>query len=233
MKYQFLGFLVHDVIEHFPVLCSGIFSFTTFEISVTSFSSTWRYTNIFPYFFPVVFQTTTFEISVTSFSSTWRYKKIFPYFFPVPSQTTTFEISVTLFSSAWRYKTFLRTFSLYFFKPQRFKYQLLSFLVRDVIKHFPVPFETSTFEILVSCFSSTCRNKTFFVLFQTTTSEISVTSFSSTWRYTNNFPYFFPVVFQTTTFEISVTSFSSTWRYKIFSRTFSNDNVWNVSYLVF
>ena len=52
-------------------------------------------------------------------------------------------------------KTFSRTFSLYFFKSQRFKYQILSFLVRDVIKHFPVPFETTTFEILVTWFSST------------------------------------------------------------------------------
>jgi hypothetical protein len=39
-------FLVHDVIKHF----------------------------IFPYFFPVLFQDATFEISVSYFSSTWRYK---------------------------------------------------------------------------------------------------------------------------------------------------------------
>ena len=52
-------------------------------------------------------------------------------------------------------KTLTRTFSLYFFKPQRLKYQLLPFLVHDFIKHFPVPFETTTFEILVTWFSST------------------------------------------------------------------------------
>ena len=68
---------------------------------------------------------------------------------------TTYEISVTCFYSTCRYKTFSRTFSLYFFKPQRLKYQLLPFLVRDVITYFPVPFETTTFEILVTWFSST------------------------------------------------------------------------------
>ena len=52
-------------------------------------------------------------------------------------------------------KTLTRTFSLYFFKPQCLKYQLLAFLVHGVINHFPVPFETTTFEILVTCFSST------------------------------------------------------------------------------
>ena len=110
LKYQLLGFQVQDVIEHFRVLCSVLFQTTTFEISVTSFSSTWRYTNIFPYLFPVLFQTTTFEISVTCFSSTWPYKNIFPYFFPVLFQITTFQISDTFFSSSWRYQTFSRTF---------------------------------------------------------------------------------------------------------------------------
>ena len=43
----------------------------------------------------------------------------------------------------------------YFFKPQRMKYQLLAFLVHDDIKHFSVPFETTTFEILVTYFSGT------------------------------------------------------------------------------
>ena len=110
-----------------------------FEISVTCFSSTWRYTNIFPYFFPVVFQTTTFEISVTCFSSTWHYKNIFPYFFPVLFQT------------------------------QRLKYPLVAFLVHDVIKYFPVlfpvMFETTMFEIFVSWFSSTWRYKNIFPYF--------------------------------------------------------------------
>ena len=49
-------------------------------------------------------------------------------------------------------KTLTRTFSLYFFKPQPMKYQLLAFLVHSVISHFPVPFEATTFEILVTCF---------------------------------------------------------------------------------
>ena len=71
--------------------------------------------------------------------------KHFP--FSVLFQTTTFEISVTCFSSTWRYKTFIRSFFPYFFKPQRLKYQLLAFLVNDVIKHFPVFFQTATFEI--------------------------------------------------------------------------------------
>ena len=104
LKYQLLGFQVQDVLEHIRVLCSILFQTTTFEISVTSFSSTWRYTNIFPYFFPVLFQTTTFEISVTCWSSTWRSRNIFPHFFPVIFQTTIFEISVSWFSSTWRYK---------------------------------------------------------------------------------------------------------------------------------
>ena len=88
---------------------------------------------------------------------------------------------------------------------------------------------------IITCFSSTWRYKKHFpVLFQTTTFEISVTWFSSTWRYKTFsrtffpvlffrvlfslyflsrtfffsctfFPCFFPpVLFQTTTFEISV-----------------------------
>ena len=40
LKYQLLGFQVQDVIEHIRVLCSILFQTTTFEISVTSFSST-------------------------------------------------------------------------------------------------------------------------------------------------------------------------------------------------
>jgi hypothetical protein len=52
-------------------------------------------------------------------------------------------------------------------------------------------------------------------------------------------PYFSPVFFQTATFKISVSCFSSTWRYKtfhfplLFSRTFSNRNVWNATLLAF
>ena len=56
-------------------------------------------------------------------------------------------------------KTLPRTFSTYFFKTQRLKYPLVAFPVHDVIKHFPVLFpvlfQTTTFEILGTCFSST------------------------------------------------------------------------------
>ena len=251
LKYQFLGFLVHDVIEHFPVL----FQITKYEISVTCCDSTWLNKNIIPYTFPVLFQTATFEISVSWFSSTWRYENMF----------------------------------LYFFKPQRLKYHFLDFLVHDVIEHFPVLFQMTTYEISVTCCSRIWRSRNIFpyfvpVLFQTTTFEISVSCFSSTWHYKNILPYFFKpqslkyqflaflvhdvidhfsvlfqVLFQTITFEISDTGFSSTWRYKTFSRTFvlvlfqtttfeisvswfsstwrnktffrifSNHNVWNIS----
>ena len=49
----------------------------------------------------------------------------------------------------------------FFFKPQHLKYQLPAFLVHDVIKHFPVPFQITTFEISVTCFSSTRHSKIF------------------------------------------------------------------------
>ena len=57
-------------------------------------------------------------------------------------------------------KRFSRTFSLYLFKPQRLKYQLLAVLVPDVIKTFSRTFSP--------------------YFFQTTTFEISVSCFSST-----------------------------------------------------
>ena len=52
-------------------------------------------------------------------------------------------------------KTLPRTFSTYFFKAQRVKYPLVAFLVHEVFKHFHVLFQTTTFEILVTWFSST------------------------------------------------------------------------------
>ena len=55
LKYPLVAFLVHDVIKHFPVLFPVIFETTLFEILVSWFSSTWRYKNIFPYFFSVLF----------------------------------------------------------------------------------------------------------------------------------------------------------------------------------
>ena len=224
LKYQFLGFLVHDVIEHFPVL----FQITKYEISVTCCDSTWLNKNIIPYTFPVLFQTATFEISVSWFSSTWRYENMF----------------------------------LYFFKPQRLKYHFLDFLVHDVIEHFPVLFQMTTYEISVTCCSRIWRSRNIFpyfvpVLFQTTTFEISVSCFSSTWcnrTFSRNLflDFFkpkclkyqflgflvhdvighFPVLFQMTTHEISATCCDSTWLNKTFSRAFSNDNVWNTSYLL-
>ena len=56
-------------------------------------------------------------------------------------------------------KTLSRKFVPFFLKPQRLKYQLVAFLVHDVIEHFPVLFpvffQTTTFEISVTCCSST------------------------------------------------------------------------------
>ena len=196
---------------------------------MTWFSSTWRYKNISRTFFLVLSQTTTFEISFSCFSRTWRYQT-----FSRTFSNHTHEILVTCFSSTWHSKTFHVLFFSYFFKPQRLKYQLLAFLVHDVIKHFPVLFQMTTYEIPVTCCDSTwCYKNIFLYFFKPQPFEISVTCFSSTWRYTNIFPYFFTVVFQTTTFEISVTCFSSWWRYQTFSRTFSNHNAWNISYLLF
>ena len=201
MKYQLLAVIVHDLIK---TLSHTLFLF--------------------------FFQTATLEISVSCFSSTWRYENIFMYFFkPQP-----FEISVSWFSSIWCNRTFSCTLFRYFFKPQRLIYQLLAFLVHDVIKHFPAPFETTTFEILVTCFSRTWRYKTCFRTFQTATLEISVSCFSSTWLYENIFLYFF----KPQPFEISVSWFSSTWRYKnifpyFFPRTVSDHNVWIIRYLLF
>ena len=52
-------------------------------------------------------------------------------------------------------KTLPRTFSPYFFKTQRLKYSLVAFPVHDVIKHVPVLFQTTTYEISVTCCSNT------------------------------------------------------------------------------
>ena len=176
MKYQLLAVIVHDLIK---TLSHTLFLF--------------------------FFQTATLEISVSCFSSTWRYENIFMYFFkPQP-----FEISVSWFSSIWCNRTFSRTLFRYFFKPQRLIYQLLVFLVHDVIKHFPAPFETTTFEILVTCFSRTWLYENIFLyFFKPQPFEISVSWFSSTWRYKNIFPYFLP-------------------------RTVSDHNVWIIRYLLF
>ena len=102
---------------------------------------------------------------------------IFPYFFK--PQRLKYQLVVFLVHDVIKHFIFP-----YFFKPQRLKYQLVVFLVHDVIKHFIFPY--------------------FFpVLFQTTTFEISVSCFSSAWRYkTFHFPVLFPVLFQTATFEI-------------------------------
>jgi hypothetical protein len=76
---KLLALLIHDVIKHF----------------------------MFPYFFPVLFQTATLKISVSCFSSTWRYKTFhFPVLVLVLLQTATFEMQRYLPSSTWRYKTF-------------------------------------------------------------------------------------------------------------------------------
>ena len=136
MKYQLLALIVHDLIK----TLSRTFSLYFFKPQRLKYQLLAFLVHYVINHFPVPFETTTFEISVICFSSTWRYTNIFPYFFPVVFQTTTFEISVTTFSSTWRNKTFSRTFSLYFFKPQRLKYQLLAFLVDDVIKQFLVLF---------------------------------------------------------------------------------------------
>ena len=151
-------------------------------------------------------------------------------------------------------QTFSRTFSLYFFKPQRLKYQLLRFQVHDVIKHFSVPFETTTFAILVTCFPSSWHSKTFPVLFlsyffkpqrlkyqllaflvhdvikhfpvlfQMTTYEISVTCCYSTWLNKNIIPYTFPVFFQTQRLKYQLVAFLVHDVMKTFSCTFSNHN---------
>ena len=67
----------------------------------------------------------------------------FPYFFR-PQRLK--------YRGTWRYKTSSRTFFPYFFILQCLKYQLLAFLVHDVIKHFPVLIQTTSFEISVTCF---------------------------------------------------------------------------------
>ena len=233
---------------------------TTYAISVSCCDSTWFNKNIIPYTFPGFFfkpqrlkyQFVAFLVHdvMKTFSCTFSNHNRLKY------QFFGFNVHDVI-------KTLTHTFSLYFFKPQRLKYQLLAFLVHYVINHFPVPFETTTFEILVTCFSSTWRNENIFLYFlKPQPFEISVSWFSSTWcnwtfsrtlfRYffkskrlkyqllafivhgiLKYFMYFFfLVLFQTTTFEILVTCFSSSWRYQTFSRTFSNDNVWNVSYLL-
>jgi hypothetical protein len=81
-----------------PEVCSA-----HVRISPRSFSRPFS-----PYFPPVFFQTATFKISVSCFSSTWRYKTFhfpllfFPYFF----KPQRLKCNVTCFSSTWRYKTF-------------------------------------------------------------------------------------------------------------------------------
>ena len=187
MKYQWLGFLVPDVIKTFPVL-----------------------------FFSYFLKPQRLKYHLVAFLEHDVIKH-----FLVLFQITTHEILVTCFSSTWHSKTFHVLFFSYFFKPQRLKYQLLAFLVHDVIKHFPVLFQMTTYEIPVTCCDSTwCYKNIFLYFFKPQPFEISVTCFSSTWRNKNIFPYSFPVLFQTTTFEISVTCFSSWWHYQTFSRTF-------------
>ena len=58
---KLLAFLVHDVVKHFifPYFSNCNVWNTTLEISVSCFSSTWRYKT---FHFPVLFQTATFEM---------------------------------------------------------------------------------------------------------------------------------------------------------------------------
>ena len=88
--------------------------------------------------------------------------------------------------------TSLSKYNNFFHKPQRLKNAtLLVFRVDDVIKtfHFPVLFQTATFEIQRCLFSA----YHFPVLFQTTTFEMQRYLFSE---------YHFPILFQAATFEI-------------------------------
>ena len=103
-------------------------------------------------------------------------------------------------------KTFSGTFSSYFFKPKRLKYQELAFLVHDVIKHFPVLIQITTYEILVTCFSSTWHSKTFPRSFSGTFFKLQRLIYQLLAVLVHDvleIPPLIPVIFQTTMFEIS------------------------------
>ena len=84
-------FLVHDVIKHFifPYFFPVLFQPATFEISVSYFSSTWRYKT---FHFPILFQTTTFECNIFLVHDVIKH-----FIFPVLFQTATFEMQRYLF----------------------------------------------------------------------------------------------------------------------------------------
>jgi hypothetical protein len=110
LRYQLVVFLVHDVIKHFifPYFFSRTFSNrNVWNATLLAFLVHDVIKHfIFPYFFrPQFCKTTLLACLVHDVTKQF----IFPYFYPVLSQTATFEI-------------------------QRLKYQLVVFLVHDVIK---------------------------------------------------------------------------------------------------
>ena len=136
----------------------------------------------------------------------------------------------------WRYKSI--SFSRIFSNPNVWNATLLVFRISFSPYFFPVLFQTTTFEM--QRFSSTWRYKTFHfpVLFQAATFEIQRLKYQLVISLVHDVIKHF--IFNTfSNHNVWMQQFSSTWRYKtfhfpvLFSRTFSNRNVWNATLLVF
>ena len=109
-------------------------------------------------------------------------------------------------------------------------YLLFKFMTLSNI--FPVLFQITTYEILVTCFSSTWHSKTFPRSFSGTFFKLQRLIYQLLAVLVHEVIKTFSRSFSNHNVWISVAWFSSTWRNKTFSRTFSNDNIWNISYLL-
>jgi hypothetical protein len=99
---------------------------------------------------------------------------IFPVLFPALFQTPTFKISVTCLSSTWWKKSKLNSEKIWKkWRKGKLNSEMIWKLWKKCKLNFPVLFQSATFKISVSCFSSTWRYKTIYfpVLFPHTFSN--------------------------------------------------------------